>query len=104
MPKPNLELAAYWQPHIEAWRASGLSARRFCRGQSIPYSRFLYWSAKQRPDAEAAAGTPNAFARVIPRNEGTAGPGLQVSLPGGMQNRGIDAYNFELVGRLLAQL
>ena len=104
MPKPNLELAAYWQPHIEAWQASGLSAKRFCREHSLSYGRFLYWSAKQRPGAVPAAGTPNAFARVVPLGEGVAGQGLQVYLPGGMQIRGIDADNVELVGRLLAQL
>lgn len=99
---PTEDRATCWQPHIEAWRASGLSAKRFCRERSLPYGRFLYWSRKQSGPARRQASA-SAFARVVP----VANPGpssLTISLPGGIQIGGIDADNIALLPQLMAQL
>ena len=102
MANENEERKARWQPHVEAWQASGLSARRFCSERSLPYSRFLYWASKfQSP----ATTTPTSnFARVVPVGHIPDTPDLQITLPSGVRIGGIVAYNVELVGRLLAQL
>ena len=94
--------AAYWQPHIDAWRASGLSAKRFCGQHSLPYGQFLYWSREQRGVASNAPAS-GAFARVAPVT-GTRPSGLTISLPGGVQIGGISEDNVALLPRLLAQL
>lgn len=101
-PSPPAERAAYWQPHIEAWQASGLSAKRFCRQHALPYGQFLYWSRK---DIGVAGHAPvsGAFARVVPVAS-TRPNGLTINLPGGVQIGGIDANNVALLQRILAQL
>ena len=102
MAKENEERKAQWQPHVEAWQASGLSARRFCGERSLPYSRFLYWASKFRSPSTA---TPSGnFVRVVPIERVPDTPGLQITLPSGVQIGGIDADNVDLLPRLLAQL
>ena len=102
MAKENEERKAQWQPHVEAWQASGLSARRFCSERSLPYSRFLYWASKFRSPATA---TPTGnFARVVPVERVPDTPGLQITLPSGVRIGGIDADNIALLPQLLAQL
>ncbi len=99
---PTDNRAAYWQPHIDAWRASGLSAKRFCSQHSLPYGQFLYWSRKHSGVAGHLPAS-GAFARVVPV-AGTRPSGLTISLPGGVQIGGIDADNVALLQRILAQL
>ena len=101
-PPTAKDRVAYWQPHIDAWRASGLSAKRFCSQHSLPYGQFLYWSREQRgvADNEPASG---AFARVVPVADTRQG-GLTISLPGGVQIGGINEDNVVLLQRILAQL
>jgi hypothetical protein len=94
--------AVYWQPHIQAWKASGLSARRFCQEQSLPYGRFLYWMHKQS-DHESSKTSTSAFTRVVPVS-GSGPRGLTIHLPGGIEIGGIDADNVVLLQRILAQL
>ena len=87
---------------MEAWQASGLSARRFCSERSLPYSRFLYWASKFRSPATT---TPTSnFARVVPVGRTPDTPGLQITLPSGVRIDGIGADNIALLPQLLAQL
>lgn len=101
-PPTPTDRAAYWQPHIEAWQASGLSVKRFCREHALPYGRFLYWSRKQCIPTPAKP-SPSAFTRVVPVAQSQSG-GLIISLPGGIQIGGIDADNVALLQRILPQL
>ena len=101
MPADNEERRAYWHPQIEAWQASGVSAKRFCTEHSLPYSQFLYWARKQLP--RSAPGPASSFTRVVAQPS-VAAPGLQITLPNGVQIGGIDAQNVDLLGTVLAQL
>ena len=96
------ERSAYWQAHIEAWRASGLSARRFCSENGLPYGRFRYWSSKQRNGGEAQK-RQSRFARVVSVG-GPVSTGLTITLPGGVQIGGIDADNIGLLPQVIARL
>jgi len=102
MPADNEERKDYWRPHVEAWQASGLSAKRFCKDTTLPYGQFLYWAGKLRPSA--ALPPASGFTRVVPRSGAAAPEGLHITLPNGLRIGGIDAGNVELLGTLLAQL
>ncbi len=102
MSADNEERQVYWQPHVEAWQASGLSAKRFCKGNALPYGQFLYWAGKLRP--AAAQSTASGFTRVLPLSGAAAPEGLHITLPNGLRIGGINAGNVELLGTLLTQL
>lgn len=38
--------AEYWHGHVQAWRASGLSQRAYCRQHDINPHRLSYWSRR----------------------------------------------------------
>ena len=42
----------YWQPHISAWKQSGISQADFCRRHGLNIKIFGYWKRKlcRRPD------------------------------------------------------
>ncbi|MFT7287230.1 MAG: hypothetical protein ACI87W_001343 [Halieaceae bacterium] len=101
MPANNEERAAYWHPHVEAWQASGVSARRFCTEHSLRYSQFLYWARKQLP--RSAPAPASSFTRVVAQRSAAA-LGLQITLRSGVQIGGVDAGNVELLRSVLAQL
>jgi hypothetical protein len=96
------ERSAYWSPHVERWKSSGVSAKRFCQDNELPYWQFLYWSKELRQQERGAA--PSAFTRVVPVADTAASQGLHVTLPNGVRIGGIDAGNVGLAAELLAQL
>lgn len=102
MANDNEERKAQWQPHVEAWQASGLSARRFCSERSLPYSRFLYWAGKFR--SPATTMPTSHFTRVVPVGRISDAAGLQITLPSGLRISGIDEDTVALLPQLLAQL
>ena len=46
------EKSQYWQPHISAWKQSGISQADFCRRHGLNIKIFGYWKRKlcSRPD------------------------------------------------------
>jgi hypothetical protein len=44
--KENPEKREYWQPHIEAWRLSGLTRRAYCEQNGLKISTLDYWCQK----------------------------------------------------------
>jgi len=94
--------AAYWQPHIQAWKASRPSARR-CLPRAIAALRPLSVLEAQAFRSRVAEGVDK---RIYPSRAGIgSGPrGLTIHLPGGLQIGGIDADNVDLLPRLVAQL
>lgn len=100
----SLARGGVWERHLEAWRSSGQSQRAYCEGAGLKYSRFLYWRRKLEEQAgERGAGTGSRFVPVA-WGGGSAGGGLRVVLPNGVELRGIDAENLTLVAQLLARL
>jgi hypothetical protein len=42
-----------WQAHVEAWKASGLSQRRYCEERGVSLSTFQWWRRRLRkPESE----------------------------------------------------
>lgn len=62
----------FWQMAIEAWQASGLSVRQFCKQEGLSESSFYVWRKQLRhpaaPEPEAGTSWPSS-------------PFIQVSLP-----------------------
>ena len=102
MSADNEQREDYWRPHVEACQASGLSAKRFCRDNALPYGQFLYWAGKLRPSA--ATPPASGFTRVVPRSGAVTLEGLHITLPNGLRIGGITAGNVELLSTPLAQL
>lgn len=51
---------AKWAARVEAWRASGLTARAFCEGKEYTASGLRYWASRLRKtqsEAGSAAGS-----------------------------------------------
>ncbi len=97
------EGAPFWQPHISAWQQSGLTQKAYCEQQELRYSTFGYWVRKLRRAAEPATEKKGAgFVPVIPATVQPAG--LILSLPNGLEIRGIETETLPLVKQLLAVL
>jgi len=96
--------AIHWKEWIEAWKDSGISQRKFCQANDLPYPRFLYWRRKHEGGTGACRTTQasGGFATVDYRPE--VNGGLTLSLPNGLVLRGISADNVPVVRQLLEQL
>ena len=92
----------YWQEQIDAWQASGQSQLAFCRTNELNYPRFGYWLRKFR-NRGAEPGLKNRRA-FIPVVGASAGEGLSVHLPNGIELRGVNEQNVRVVEQLLARL
>jgi transposase len=62
--------ASEWATRIAAWRASGKTAKEFCKGRDYAASRLLWWSSdlKRRGIAQTVAN-PAVLTRVIRKGE-----------------------------------
>lgn len=57
-----------WAARVEAWRASGLSAAKYCAGREYSASALLWWSSKLRRKGATAVSGAKAevhLARVV---------------------------------------
>lgn len=43
----------YWSQHIEAWKASGLSQRAYCKREGIAVSTLQWWCRRLRGNGRA---------------------------------------------------
>ena len=94
----------YWQWQIEAWQLSGQSQKGFCRVHDLNYPQFVYWRGKFRqhtasPSSKALSG----FVSVVPTMSAVDN-GLSLVLPNGVELRGLEASNLDVVLRLLGRL
>ncbi|HET8899687.1 MAG TPA: IS66 family insertion sequence element accessory protein TnpB [Rhodanobacteraceae bacterium] len=91
--------ADVWGERLTAWRASGLSAAAYCRGQGLSYAQFVYW--QRRLARNTMAWLPVAVASPAP-----TAPGLTVALalPGGvrLEVTGIGVTELATLARALA--
>jgi hypothetical protein len=46
IPKQAIEDEIFWQHHMAAQAASGLSKSAYCHLNQVDYGRFIYWSRK----------------------------------------------------------
>ena len=99
----NEERKDHWRPQVEAWQASGLSAKRFCKDNAPPYWQFLYRAKKLQPPMPPTSPA-NELTRVIPVASSGVAQALQITLPNGVSISGIDGSNVGLLATVLDQL
>ena len=94
----------YWQSRIEAWQLSGQSQKAFCRAHDLNYPQFIYWRRKFRQHtASESAKASSGFVSVVPTMS-AVDSGLSLVLPNGVELRGLEASNLDVVLRLLGRL
>jgi len=94
----------YWQSQIEAWQSSGQSQQAFCRVHDLKYAQFMYWRRKFRQRmTSSSVKASSGFVTVLPM-AGAATGGLSLVLPNGIELRGVEASNLDVVHRLLGRL
>jgi len=98
--KPT-DTTTFWQEHVAAWQASGLTQKRYCQEQDLRYSAFGYWVRKLRSQANDRQATTPGF---VPVTLAPPAGGLTLALPNGQEIRGIEAGNLPLVKSLLEAL
>ena len=52
-----------WTGHVEAWRASGSSAREYCSRRGLKVSGLWHWSSRLRREAGEKPHAPSEEAR-----------------------------------------
>jgi hypothetical protein len=89
------EAASIWRERVDAWRASGLSQKAFCRDKSYSYQGLQRWAVRLAPRRPDTVG----LARVVP--PGSSGVTLEV---GGARVVVDSTTDLELLGKVLATL
>lgn len=77
--------SAFWKPHVEGWRDSGLSQAAYCRQRGLDLRRFGYWRRTLGPSGDAAA-LP-ALVPITVADAPSAEGRVEVHLPNGLQVR-----------------
>jgi len=115
----------YWRVQLDAWKASGLSVRKFCLVHSITESSFRAWSRelalrdreRARPSSAippSNSESPFVAIRLVPdqpelpeapvTSTGCDVPSLQIQMPGGASLLVTDTTDFSLVAKLISAL
>ncbi len=98
----HTEHYSFWEKHVTAWEASGLNQKAYSNKHGLRYSAFGYWVRKLRRKAGAET-KQSSFVPVMPaKMPSTAG--LTLSLPNGLEIRGIETQNLPVVKQLLEVL
>lgn len=94
----------FWQPHIEAWQQSDLSAAAYCKQQALNCDQFYYWRKKLL--TVTTDSKPAGFARVSQLAVSTRPEQeeLAAHLPNGVCLSGINAGNLDVAIAILRQL
>jgi transposase len=77
--------ASEWAKRVASWRASGLSAERFCEGKDYSVASLRHWSSqvgRAKRAAEAKRPRSVRLARVVRATSGAATPGIFVEVAG----------------------
>jgi len=61
--------ASEWATRVAAWRASGKTAREFCKGRDYTAARLLWWSSDLKRKGIGQASGSVALTRVIRKHE-----------------------------------
>ena len=95
------ERLSYWQQQIDGWKASDLSAPKFCQSNDLTYHCFVYWRRKLTPSkpVRGAEISTNSFVQVTPTS--SIKNDLILSLPNGIVLKGITTDNIAVVRQLL---
>ena len=61
--------ASEWSTRVAAWRASGKTAKEFCKGKDYTANRLLWWSSALNRRKVAPKPNPLALMRVVGRSD-----------------------------------
>lgn len=75
----RMELHQEWERRMDAFRASGQSARAWCAAQDIHLHRFWYWARKLRTQRQTESIEPIQWLTVT-MNESQLEPGAQLTV------------------------
>ena len=79
--------AAFWAPHLDGWRDSGLSQAAYCRQHGLSLKCFAYWRRTLGP-TRALSSAPTSMPAVVPivvHDASMADDRIEVRLPNGLQ-------------------
>jgi len=96
------ETVQYWDEHIHAYTASGLTRAAYCDREGLSLKQLIYQKRKRSPKSRKPTPVPSSgFTAVTLASPAT---GLSLALPSGIQLNGIDASNLAVAKHLLAVL
>jgi hypothetical protein len=78
----------YWNGHLEAFTASGLSRRTYCKNNNLPLSTFAYWKRRLtgNGNAEICDFVEVPVPKDLPAAAGTTGePDIIIRLRDGIE-------------------
>ncbi|MFP5515499.1 MAG: IS66 family insertion sequence element accessory protein TnpA [Alphaproteobacteria bacterium] len=93
----------FWRTHVDAWRKSGLSARRYCEKHGLNRGTLGYWSSRLR--AAATAEPPwflPAQAAAVAEEPAVGDAGVALELAEGISIRVARGFDAETLARVLA--
>lgn len=79
MEEQNTGLAKEMRQHIELWKASKMNPREYCVGKDFTVDKFNYWRYKIQKEQKGNHRPSTGFARVAPKANQAASPGLITS-------------------------
>ncbi len=75
----------YWKQHIEGWKSSGLSQRRYCEREGIAVSTLQWWCRRLRENGRAE--TPRFVPVAVPAIADARNEPIEVMLLSGRRLR-----------------
>jgi len=93
--------AKFWSEHIRQWETSGLSRRRYCTRENIPYWTFLY--RLRRHTTKSENDLIELPRRIITRRNEIS-PSLEIILPGEIRIRVSHGFDSELLRDVVREL
>ncbi len=89
----RLELAKFWQHHIDQWSSSGLTQTEYCRRNDLSRDRFNYWRRKFKKQNLPVQfvqipGEPMIYSQTGLKLN--IGPGLQIEIPNGFSRNTLE--------------
>ncbi len=95
----------YWQRHIRAQQASGLSRAEYCRQQHLSYHALTYWQRKVgRTSSAGPALVPVPVEKMLPPPGRGQGTGVKIILSNTVAIEVGDQFSPQTLHRVLAVL
>lgn len=77
--------SAFWKPHLDGWRDSGLSQAAYCRQHALSVKCFAYW--RRTLGSTLGVASMPAVVPIMVRDAPAADDHVEVRLPNGLQVR-----------------
>lgn len=74
----------FWQKNIKAWRASGLSQKKFCQQSKLNYAQFIYWRAQSEKQSKSTNSKKLLPVKVASHSQPPSASAVRLRLPNGV--------------------